>query len=67
MLAEKTWTTKYHSIILQNKKSWKDKVILDMGCHTRIIRLFCTQGNVPCGGQRDVTAYRPAGPAEQLP
>uniref|UniRef100_A0A2I3HZM5 Protein arginine methyltransferase 2 n=1 Tax=Nomascus leucogenys TaxID=61853 RepID=A0A2I3HZM5_NOMLE len=34
-------TTKYHNVILQNKESLTDKVILDVGCGTGIISLFC--------------------------
>nr|BAE24277.1 unnamed protein product [Mus musculus] len=34
MLADQPRTTKYHSVILQNKESLKDKVILDVGCGT---------------------------------
>ncbi|XP_059956265.1 protein arginine N-methyltransferase 2 isoform X1 [Mesoplodon densirostris] len=41
MLADQPRTTKYHSVILQNKESLKDKVILDVGCGTGIISLFC--------------------------
>ncbi|XP_064433615.1 protein arginine N-methyltransferase 2 isoform X5 [Mirounga angustirostris] len=41
MLADQPRTTKYHNVILQNKESLKDKVILDVGCGTGIISLFC--------------------------
>ncbi|KAM9088880.1 LOW QUALITY PROTEIN: protein arginine N-methyltransferase 2 [Megaptera novaeangliae] len=41
MLADQPRTTKYHHVILQNKESLKDKVILDVGCGTGIISLFC--------------------------
>ncbi|XP_063080779.1 protein arginine N-methyltransferase 2 isoform X3 [Cavia porcellus] len=41
MLADQPRTMKYHSVILQNKESLKDKVILDVGCGTGIISLFC--------------------------
>ncbi|KAG8516554.1 Protein arginine N-methyltransferase 2 [Galemys pyrenaicus] len=41
MLADQPRTTKYHSVILQNRASLKDKVILDVGCGTGIISLFC--------------------------
>ncbi|XP_006758826.1 PREDICTED: protein arginine N-methyltransferase 2 isoform X3 [Myotis davidii] len=41
MLTDQPRTTKYHHVILQNRASLKDKVILDVGCGTGIISLFC--------------------------
>lgn len=41
MLADQPRTTKYHSVILQNKEALEGKVILDVGCGTGIISLFC--------------------------
>ena len=41
MLTDQPRTTKYHHVILQNRESLKDKVILDVGCGTGIISLFC--------------------------
>ncbi|XP_006755602.1 PREDICTED: protein arginine N-methyltransferase 2 isoform X2 [Myotis davidii] len=41
MLTDQPRTTKYHQVILQNRASLKDKVILDVGCGTGIISLFC--------------------------
>ncbi|KAK2489678.1 hypothetical protein MC885_010637 [Smutsia gigantea] len=47
MLADQPRTTKYHHVILQNKESLKDKVILDVGCGTGIISLFCAHHAQP--------------------
>ncbi|XP_039078071.1 protein arginine N-methyltransferase 2 isoform X2 [Hyaena hyaena] len=47
MLADQPRTTKYHNVILQNKESLKDKVILDVGCGTGIISLFCAHHAQP--------------------
>uniref|UniRef100_A0A7N5P6T2 Protein arginine N-methyltransferase 2-like n=1 Tax=Ailuropoda melanoleuca TaxID=9646 RepID=A0A7N5P6T2_AILME len=47
MLADQPRTTKYHNVILQNKESLKDKVILDVGCGTGIISLFCVTQRGP--------------------
>uniref|UniRef100_G3TYU6 Protein arginine methyltransferase 2 n=1 Tax=Loxodonta africana TaxID=9785 RepID=G3TYU6_LOXAF len=47
MLADQPRTTKYHNVILQNKDSLKDKVILDVGCGTGIISLFCAHHAQP--------------------
>ncbi|XP_029422943.1 protein arginine N-methyltransferase 2 isoform X2 [Nannospalax galili] len=54
MLADQPRTTKYHSVILQNKESLKDKVILDVGCGTGIISLFCAHHARPKAKVEDV-------------
>ncbi|KAF6385376.1 protein arginine methyltransferase 2 [Rhinolophus ferrumequinum] len=41
MLTDQPRTTKYHHVILQNRESLRGKVILDVGCGTGIISLFC--------------------------
>nr|XP_055169628.1 protein arginine N-methyltransferase 2 isoform X3 [Nyctereutes procyonoides] len=54
MLADQPRTTKYHHVILQNKESLKDKVILDVGCGTGIISLFCAHYAQPKAKVEDV-------------
>lgn len=54
MLADQPRTTKYHSVILQNKESLKDKVILDVGCGTGIISLFCAHYAQPRAVSREL-------------
>lgn len=47
MLTDQPRTTKYHHVILQNRESLRGKVILDVGCGTGIISLFCAHHAQP--------------------
>nr|KAF6379977.1 protein arginine methyltransferase 2 [Myotis myotis] len=51
MLTDQPRTTKYHHVILQNRASLKDKVILDVGCGTGIISLFCAH-RLDCAAEK---------------
>lgn len=66
MLADQPRTTKYHSVILQNKESLKDKVILDVGCGTGIISLFCAHHARPKAVSVSAPAVPSRGPRWQL-
>lgn len=41
MLSDKVRTESYRDAILNNKESIKDKVVLDLGCGTGILSMFC--------------------------
>ena len=41
MIADKARTEAYRNFILQNPNLFKDKVVLDVGCGTNILSLFC--------------------------
>lgn len=41
MLSDTVRTKTYRDFILQNKDLFKDKVVLDVGCGTGILSLFC--------------------------
>ncbi|XP_062389653.1 protein arginine N-methyltransferase 2 [Sardina pilchardus] len=41
MLSDKPRTETYRQVILSNRATLKDKVVLDLGCGTGIISLFC--------------------------
>ncbi|XP_060054803.1 protein arginine N-methyltransferase 2 isoform X3 [Erinaceus europaeus] len=47
MLADQPRTSKYHHVIMQNRESLQGKVILDVGCGTGIISLFCAHHAEP--------------------
>lgn len=68
MLTDQPRTTKYHHVILQNRESLRGKVILDVGCGTGIISLFCAHHAQPkavsaqrslCSGFRAASQRRP--------
>lgn len=43
MLSDKSRTEAYRSVILSNSASLRNKVVMDLGCGTGIISLFCAQ------------------------
>lgn len=43
MIADKARTESYRNFILQNPHLFKDKVVLDVGCGTSILSLFCAE------------------------
>jgi ribosomal protein L11 methylase PrmA len=43
MLLDKPRQDAYHDAILKNKKLFKGKVVLDVGCGTGILSIFCAQ------------------------
>uniref|UniRef100_A0A3Q3EDD0 Protein arginine N-methyltransferase 2 n=1 Tax=Labrus bergylta TaxID=56723 RepID=A0A3Q3EDD0_9LABR len=43
MLSDKSRTEAYRQVILSNSASLKNKVVMDLGCGTGIISLFCAQ------------------------
>lgn len=43
MLSDKSRTEAYRSVILSNRASLRNKVVMDLGCGTGIISLFCAQ------------------------
>lgn len=43
MLSDKSRTEAYRQVILSNSASLKSKVVMDLGCGTGIISLFCAQ------------------------
>lgn len=43
MLADRSRTEAYRQVIISNSASLKDKVMMDLGCGTGIISLFCAQ------------------------
>lgn len=43
MLSDKSRTEAYRHVILSNSASLRNKVVMDLGCGTGIISLFCAQ------------------------
>jgi ribosomal protein L11 methylase PrmA len=43
MLKDEVRTGKYQAAILHNAALFKDKVVLDVGCGTGILSMFCAQ------------------------
>lgn len=43
MLSDKSRTEAYRQVILSNSASLRNKVVMDLGCGTGIISLFCAQ------------------------
>lgn len=43
MLSDKSRTEAYRQVILSNSASLRCKVVMDLGCGTGIISLFCAQ------------------------
>ncbi|XP_070832541.1 protein arginine N-methyltransferase 2 [Chaetodon trifascialis] len=43
MLSDKSRTEAYRQVILSNRASLRNKVVMDLGCGTGIISLFCAQ------------------------
>lgn len=43
MLSDKSHTEAYRQVILSNSESLRNKVVMDLGCGTGIISLFCAQ------------------------
>lgn len=41
MLSDKVRTESYKNAILQNKQTFNDKIVLDLGCGTGILSMFC--------------------------
>jgi ribosomal protein L11 methylase PrmA len=53
MLKDEVRTGKYQAAILHNAALFKDKVVLDVGCGTGILSMFCAQA-----GARKVIGVR---------
>ncbi|KAM8856692.1 protein arginine N-methyltransferase 2 isoform 2-T2 [Spinachia spinachia] len=47
MLSDKSRTEAYRQVILSNSASLRNKVVMDLGCGTGIISLFCAQLSEP--------------------
>lgn len=43
MLSDKSRTEAYRRVVISNSISLRDKVVMDLGCGTGIISLFCAQ------------------------
>lgn len=43
MLKDRVRTDAYRDSIMKNKDLFKDKVVMDVGCGTGILSLFCAQ------------------------
>lgn len=43
MISDKARTEKYRDYILHHKEYFKDKTVLDVGCGTGILSLFCIE------------------------
>lgn len=43
MLEDSPRTSAYRNAILNNKEYFKDKIVMDVGCGTGILSLFCAQ------------------------
>jgi protein arginine N-methyltransferase 1 len=61
MLKDEVRTGKYQAAILHNANLFKDKVVLDVGCGTGILSMFCAQA-----GAKKVIGVRllPRSPAD---
>lgn len=49
MLKDEVRTLSYRRAILENKHLFQDKVVLDVGCGTGILSMFCSQVSQPSG------------------
>ncbi|KAM8749409.1 protein arginine N-methyltransferase 2 [Acanthopagrus schlegelii] len=49
MLSDKSRTEAYRQVVLSNSASLRNKVVMDLGCGTGIISLFCAQLAQPSG------------------
>lgn len=43
MLSDRVRTDAYRKFILENKQLFEDKIVLDVGCGTGILSLFCAE------------------------
>lgn len=43
MIEDEPRTLAYKQAIMQNKEYFKDKVVMDVGCGTGILSIFCAQ------------------------